>query len=227
MINRSRTNNGTMSKSLFFLLIGIFTAIGIFVSFLVSRYFLHTELSWVTAIIILIVGIAGVVLNKISDRPILSFTGYMMIAVPYGALLGPIINSVGNELTQKFLGIPFSTDISVAFFATTIYVLVFGIVGAVIPDNLDSWLRPLTGCLLVGIVGYFIIPIAGFFGINVGHALNIWDWAIVALFAIIIIVDFNRAVRMAYTLDNAIDVALDVYLDWFNVFIRITTRNND
>ncbi|KXK08595.1 MAG: Inhibitor of apoptosis-promoting Bax1 [Microgenomates bacterium OLB22] len=41
------------------------------------------------------------------------------------------------------------------------------------------------------------------------------------MFGAIIIYDLNRAMRIPYTHDNAIDVALGIYLDWVNVFIRL------
>lgn len=219
-----RSGRNTMSKNLYFLCIGAFTALGIFVSFLTSSFFLHAEMGWGTAILVLILGIAGVILAKTSDRPILSLAGYMLVAIPYGALLGPLVNDVAGVEAAKYFGYPITADITIAFFVTTIYVLIFGLIGALIPDSLESWQGPIIGLLIVGIVGYFVIPIAGFFGVSVSQALGVWDWLIILLFAAIIMYDFNRAVRIPYTLDNAIDVALEVYLDWFNVFIRLLAR---
>ncbi|QQG41552.1 MAG: US12 family protein [Candidatus Woesebacteria bacterium] len=204
-----RTGYGTMSKNLYVLSISAFTGFGIFVSMLVAQFTLQMELTWPFALIVLVIGIAGIFVAHGSDVPVVSLLGYMMVAVPYGALLGPLLN----------LYVPVS--IILPFFITTVYVAVFGLVGAVIPDSLESWSTYLLGGLFVGLLGYFIIPIGGLFGLSVAHALTVWDWAIVVLFAAVIMYDFNRALRIPYTLDNSIDVALAIYLDWFNVFIRV------
>ena len=197
-----------MSKNLYVLSICGFTGVGILISMLVAQFTLSMQFGWIEFLVVLVLGIAGVIVAYRSDKPLISLLGYMMVAVPYGALLGPFLN----------LFVPVS--IIEAFLVTTIFVAVLGLVGAVIPDSLESWAGWLLGGLIVGILGYFIIPIAGFFGFNIEQALGIWDWAVIALFAFIIIYDFNKAMRIPYTLDNSIDVALAVYLDWFNVFIR-------
>lgn len=204
----NRTGYGTMSKNLYVLSISAFTGFGIFISMLVAQFTLNMEMTWPFALIVLGLGIVGVFVTYGSDIPGMSLLGYMMVAVPYGALLGPLLN----------LYVPVS--IILPFFITTVYVAVFGLVGAVIPDSLESWSTYLLGGLFVGLLGYFIIPVGGLFGLSVVHALTVWDWAIVVLFAAIIMYDFNRALRIPYTLDNSIDVALAIYLDWFNVFIR-------
>lgn len=207
-----RWGTSTMSKNLYVLSICGFTAFGIFVSMLVAQTTLHMEMSIVFALVVLALGICGILLAYRSSQPIVSLLGYMMVAVPYGALLGPLLN------------LYITVSIVEAFFVTTIYVAIFGVIGAIIPDALGSWAKWIIGGLLVSILGYFIIPIGGFFGIQIEQALGIWDWATIALFAFIIMYDFNKALRIPYTLDNSIDVAIAIYLDWFNVFIRYLSR---
>lgn len=204
-----------MSKNLYVLSICGFTAFGIFVSMLVAQTTLHMEMSIVFALVVLALGICGILLAYRSSQPIVSLLGYMMVAVPYGALLGPLLN------------LYITVSIVEAFFVTTIYVAIFGVIGAIIPDALDSWAKWIIGGLLVSILGYFIIPIGGFFGIQIEQALGIWDWATIALFAFIIMYDFNKALRIPYTLDNSIDVAIAIYLDWFNVFVRYLIRRGN
>jgi FtsH-binding integral membrane protein len=216
-----RKGSDAMSKNLYILTISLMTGLGIFISFLVATFTLHADIGWIGAIVVLVLGIAGVILAYTSDIPLVSFVGYMLIVVPYGALLGPFINTIVGPVAKTYLGIPVNADIATAFLVTTAYVVIFGLIGTVIPDSLEGWSRWLLAGLTVGIVGYLVIPVAGFFGLNVPHALGIWDWAIVILFAFIIMRDLNRAMRTPYTLDNAIDVSIAIYLDWFNVFIRL------
>jgi FtsH-binding integral membrane protein len=75
--------------------------------------------------------------------------------------------------------------------------------------------------LLVLLLGYFVVPIAAFIGFNVGGALTILDCFGVIIFSGMVVFDWNRAMRLPRTLDNAVDSALAVYLDWFNIFIRL------
>lgn len=210
-----------MSQSAYILSISLFTAFGILVSFFVSSFTTHMEIGWAEVILILILGIAGVTINSFSRNPFVSLFGYMMVAVPYGALLGPFLNELAGPLANKYLGIPMNSNIVLALFATTIYVILFGVIGAMIPKNLYRWASWILAALLVVLVGYFVIPIAGIFGLPATQMLGFWDWFVVGLFAVIIVYDMNRAMHIPFTLDNSIDVALNIYLDWFNVFIRI------
>lgn len=203
-----RAGTDEMSKNLYILSICSFTGFGIIVSMFVAQFTLSMQMTWPFALFVLALGIGGIFVAYGSDKPLVSLLGYMMVAVPYGALLGPLLN-----LYVK-------ASIVEAFFVTTIYVAIFGLIGAVIPDTLDSWAKWIIGGLLVALTGYFVIPLAGFFGLPIAGALGLWDWAIIALFAFIIMYDFNKALRIPFTLDNSIDVALAIYLDWFNVFVR-------
>jgi FtsH-binding integral membrane protein len=47
------------------------------------------------------------------------------------------------------------------------------------------------------------------------------DWAVLILFCAIMVYDLNRAKRLSRTLDNAIDVAVNVFLNFANIFIRV------
>lgn len=47
------------------------------------------------------------------------------------------------------------------------------------------------------------------------------DYAAAALFAGLIFFDINRAMQLPRTMDNAVDCAVALYLDIFNLFIRL------
>lgn len=204
-----RGNYGTMSKNLYAFMVAFWTAAGIAVSAVCAFFSLSWELNVWTLLGVLVAGIVGVVISVKSDIPVVSLLGYALVAVPFGLMLGPVVNLY--------------TDASVVrvFFVTTSVVTVLGIVGAVIPDNLEGWGSWLLGGLTLLLVGYFAVPIAGLLGLPVDHALTWLDWAGVGLFSVYVIYDWNRALRIPYTMDNAIDCALSVYLDFINIFIRL------
>lgn len=204
-----RTGHGTMSKNLFAFMVAAWTALGIAVS-AVGAYFTQTwELNLWFLLGVLVVGIAGVIIALMSENPLLSLLGYMMVAVPFGLMLGPIVAMYTVASVVR------------VFFVTTGMVVVLGVVGAVIPDNLEGWGSWLLGLLTMLLIGYLIVPIAGMFGLPIDHALTWLDWIGVLVFGGYVIYDWNRAMRVPYTMDNAIDCALAVYLDFVNIFIRL------
>lgn len=158
---------------------------------------------------ILAVAILGTVISNKSDNPVISAFGYVLVAGPFGLMLGPIMAMYETSSIVK------------VFALTSMVVLVLGIVGVMIPDDLSSWGTPLFGGLLLLLGGYFIVPILGFFGIPTGGAMTLLDWAGLLIFGALVIFDLNRAMRLAYTVDNAIDSAVAIYLDFINIFIRL------
>lgn len=205
------SNDHAMSKNLFFLMISFWTTLGIASSAIAANMAIaaHLPLGWMLTIGVLVVSLVGVTIAMASDNPVFSLLGYAMVTIPFGLLLGPVVTHYTSASVVKVL------LVSGGMTAT------LGLVGAVLPDSLDSWGGPLFGGISVLLLGLFIIPIAGAFGLPIEGALRFWDWVGVVLFSGYLIYDFNRAARVQRTHDNAIDVALAVYLDFANIFIRL------
>jgi FtsH-binding integral membrane protein len=204
-----RSGYGTMSKNLFVLMVSFWTAVGLAGSAIAAYFSQSWGISWLLVIGVLVVSIIGTIIALTSDNPLVSLFGYELVAISLGLLLGP------------FVALYTTASVVRIFFITTAVVVVLGVVGAVIPDNLEGWGSWLLGGLIILLVGYFIVPIASIFGLPIGHALTILDWAGVLIFSAYVIYDWNRAMRVPYTADNAIDCALAVYLDFVNLFIRL------
>ncbi len=204
-----RNGYGTMSKNLFALMVSVWTAVGIAVSAIAAYWTQGWELNLVFLLGVLVFGLAGVWIALTNDNPLISLLGYMMIAVPFGMMLGPVVALYTTASVVR------------VFFVTTGVVVVLGIVGAVIPDSLESWGSWLLGALTMLIIGSFIVPLAGLFGLPIDHALTWLDWIGVLVFSGYVIYDWNRAMRVPYTMDNAIDCAVAVYLDFINLFVRL------
>ena len=204
-----RKGANEISKNLFALLVSLFTAIGVGSSAVAAYYCQKLVLTWPILIGVLVIGIVGILIAHRSDNPAVSLIGLLMVAIPLGCITGPVV--------------ALYTPVSVftIFLVTTAMVVVLGLVGAVIPDNLESWGSWLLGALLVLLVGYFIIPLSSFVGMPMTQALNIWDWIGVAIVAFLIVYDWNRAMRVPRTVDNAVDCGLAIYLDFINIFIRL------
>jgi FtsH-binding integral membrane protein len=204
----------SMSRNLYALSVTFFTTLGIVFAACMSAVSYHWTFTskWqviLFALGVLVVGIVGTVIFNVSANPLLSLFGYALVAGPFGLLLGPV---VAQYTVASVLRV---------FVITAAMVIVLGIVGAVIPESLESWGAWLMGGLLVLLFGYFAIPIFGSLGIPMGGALRLWDWVGIALFAALVVFDLNRAMRLTRTLDNSIDSAAAVFLDFINIFIRL------
>jgi len=214
-----RSGSDVLSKNLFAFLVSFWTAIGLVASAISAYYTQNWKIGWEFLVIVLIVSILGVIISLKSNNPFISFIGYLMVAVPFGMMLGPVVAMYTTASVVRVL------------FITTTIVVVLGVVGAIIPDNLEGWGSYLFGGLILLLIGSFIVPIAGLFGIPIDHALTWMDWIGVLLFSGYVVFDWNRAMRVPFTMDNSIDCALAIYLDFVNIFIRLLrltgTSNSD
>jgi len=206
----------TMSRRLYLLLVCTWTAIGVAFSAAMSYVSQDWPIdTWGTwgfigfVLVLTLIAFGGTVIAGSSDNPAVSVLGYALVAGPFGLMLGPVVAMYETSSVVKI------------FVLTSAVVLVLGIVGALIPDDLSSWYIWLMGGLLFLIGGYFLVPLAGFFGFPVESGLTVLDVVGVVLFGALVIFDLNRAVRLPHTLDNAIDSAVAVYLDFINIFIRL------
>lgn len=205
-----------ISRRLYMLLVCVWTTIGVAfsaaTSFISQGWNLKAWNVWLVLlfyIAILGVSLLGVYVSNRSDNPVVSAFGYALVAGPFGLMLGPLLATYTTMSVVK------------VFILTSAVVLVLGIVGVVIPDDLASWGTPLLGGLLLLLGGYFLVPLMGFFGIPIAGAMTVLDWVGLVIFGALVIFDLNRAVRLPHTVDNAIDSAVAIYLDFINIFIRL------
>jgi FtsH-binding integral membrane protein len=203
-----------MSKNTYALSVSVFTFLGIGVSFVASLVSHHWQVNTTASVLeltigCLIVGIAGIMISLSSDDPFVSMLGFTVLAIAFGIMLGPILNQYKTVSVVECLAL------------TTAIVAAFGVLGAVIPGSLEGFGSYVLGALLVLIVCYFFVPLAHFFGVKTATALTWVDWLGVLVFCGIVVYDWNRAMRLPRTLDNAVDSAVAVYLDFVNIFIRL------
>jgi FtsH-binding integral membrane protein len=203
------TGESTMSANLYAFWITFWTAIGIATSAVAACLTLSWEYSLFLVVPAFIASIAGVFIAQKHDDPLISLGGYMLITVSFGAITGPVVALYTPASVVRIL------------FLTTAVVIGLGVVGAILPKSLESWWSWLFGGLLLLLAGQILLPLAAYLGVPVGNAMTVWDWAGVALFSGLIVFDLNRAMRIPYTMDNAIDAAVAVYLDFINLFLRL------
>lgn len=142
-------------------------------------------------------------LYRVEAAPVeLVAAGGVIIAAAMGALTGPYIARLSTGTVIQ------------AFIMAALVVVGTGMVGWMLPQNLSAWGGPILGGLLAGI-GFTL------FGPMLGIPVALIDWAVVFLFAGIMIYDLNQAKRMDRNISNALVVATSVFLNFANIFIRL------
>jgi FtsH-binding integral membrane protein len=215
-----RTGRSTISRRLFAFATAMFTLLGLLVSFGSAQVSKNWQIhdgwqTWAFAIGVFVVAMLGIVLAMASDNPAGSLLGYAMVAIPFGLLLGPVLQHYSPGSIVK------------AAFITSAVVFVLGVVGAMIPDDLRVLGSVLASATVILVFGLFLVPLAGFLGFSVHGALTLWEWVGIVIFCGWVVVDWNRAMRVPATVDNAIDCAIAVYLDWVNLFLFILSLTGD
>ena len=70
-------------------------------------------------------------------------------------------------------------------------------------------------------VALLVSLVAEIIAVFMGYGGDLFNWIFVVLFSLYIGYDWHRAQMYPKTIDNAIDSALDIYLDVINLFIRL------
>lgn len=147
----------------------------------------------------------GILMSSKSANPIISFIGYNFVVGPVGVILAGAVGAYA------------AIDPSIikdAFFMTAVITATMGILGYIKPQ----WFSGLGTTLLTVLVALIVCEIVLLiFGIN----QYITTWIGVVLFTLYIGYDIQKAMRYPHTLDNAVDCALDLYLDIINLFLKL------
>lgn len=149
--------------------------------------------------------ILGTIITNRSDSPIISFIGYNMVCLPIGVIVSACVyayGGLGGELVQQ------------AFLITCIITGAMIVASVMFPQVFSK----LGGALLIVLVCLIIAEIVL---LILGIDQIITSWIAAALFSLYIGVDIYRSQQFPPSIDNAVDCALDIYLDIINLFLRI------
>lgn len=168
----------------------------------------------VFTIFYLVCAIAGIVIAAKSDNPVISFIGYNMVVIPLGLELTALVAAVGG----------INTDIVLYAFIDTMLITAIMVVASLAFPN---FFARIGGVLFAGLIGVLVVSLIstllGFSGV--------WISVICAvLFSFYIGYDFYRSQQYAMTIDNAVDSAIDIYMDIAILFmhlVEIFANNKD
>ncbi len=202
-----RSGSDQMSRRTFYFILGALLAWGFLATSVVS----DMTAAWKPGLgMILLVGlalpIAGICMSVFGGAA-LSFIGFHFVVIPFGAILGPLLAQY--ELAQPGI-------VGQAAFLTAIVTGVMGVSGVLFP----SFYRGIGGALFGALMALVVVSVLSLF-IPALANLTIIHWIAAGIFALYIGYDMWRASEIPATLDNAIDVAVSLYLDILNFFLRI------
>ncbi len=159
---------------------------------------------WVLVIGYFVCAISGIALSKTSENPTISFIGFLMVVVPVGVITIPFIGSKNPEVIEK------------AALFTAILSSIMAFAGAAFSNLFRSIGGILFWALLAAIIAEVVLML---FGYN----LAIMDWIVAIIFLGFIAYDFANALDDTPSMDAAVDRAVDLYLDIFNLFVRLSS----
>jgi len=202
-----RQGYDTMSARMFYLCLGLIMAWGLGgTAYLASEVAKSGFQPGIASIIILglVIPFIGIFMAIKSDNALISFIGYNMLTVPFGVILSPIVNRYSPQLIQN------------AFMATCCVTVTMMCLAVIFP----RFFSQLGGVLFSALIGLLAVRILQVFIPSLQH-MKFFDWLGAGIFSLYIGYDWYRATEIAKTLDNAVDVALDLYLDIINLFLNL------
>lgn len=166
---------------------------------------------WMLLVAYLVPTFAGVFIAARSTNPFISFVGYNLVVLPIGLMLAMILPAVPVGIVTKAMAI------------TAMVTLTMLVLAVAVPRFFLGLGRTLLIALVVGLVAEVVATFL------LGYRGMLFDWLFVIIFSGYIGYDIAKSQAFPKTLDNAVDSALDIYLDIINLFIRllsILSKNN-
>ena len=149
--------------------------------------------------------ILGIALTNKATNPVLSFIGYNLVVIPMGLTLSVVIAGYGG------INAPVIMEACILTAGITAVMTAGAIIKPALFSRIGGFLSvSLIGLLVVGIIQLFIL-----------RDFLLMSYIGAALFSLYIGYDIYRAQQFAPTMNNAIQCALDIYLDVINLFMRI------
>ena len=204
--------NRELSSKTYNTIIGLILLWGFAVNAIMCTFFQDVFSAWnPTAVLIgyFIAAIIGIFMSEFSDNPIASFIGYNLVVLPIGVVLSISLKDY------------YVSSIVQAFILTTLITILMIIISSIRPEIFESMGATLFICLSGVIVIELIMMFVGIV------TPQWWDWLVALLFCGYIGYDWSKAQEKRKTLDNAVDSAVDLYLDIINLFVRLLGSKDD
>ncbi len=203
-----RSGGDEMPRGIFYLIIGGILSWGFVLTSLVAA----TTATWQPGLaVLLLVGLGvpliGILLSAFSDNALISFAGFNLVVGGLSAILGPVLAhyaAIEPGLIER------------AATLTALTTAVMGVSGFLFPN----FYRHIGGALFGALLALVVVSFARLF-IPAIQDVGIIDYLSAGIFSLYIGYDMWRASEISATLDNAVDVAVSLYLDIINLFLDL------
>lgn len=205
------SSNGysTVTDRTFMTSVAGFTLYGLVATFL-ATFFAPTHISTLAMVCGFIVPMIGCFVSMSEDLPI-AFLGYNLIVIPFGLILGPVLNAYSPNVVAN------------AVMITAIITGLMGFAGVTYPNLF----RSLGGTLFYALLGLVVVRILQIF-IPGLQGLSIIDYIAGGIFSLYIGYDMFRATEATRSVTSALHIAVSLYLDIINLFtIVLSILGND
>lgn len=150
-----------------------------------------------------VVSIGGILLSAFSAKPLVSFIGFTLVALSFGVLLCLSVPFFEAQIVLK------------AVIITACVTAVMTMIAIIKPEFFLKLGTTLFIALLVGLIAEIVAVFA------FHYKGTFFDWLFVIIFSGYIGFDISRSQQYSKTVDNAIDCAVDLYMDIINLFVRL------
>ncbi len=208
--SRGRDTRDTMTLRGYVGVLSFFTTYGLALASAVAYLTLAWQPTLVSFLLVgLVVPFAGIFIAHRSDNWLVSLFGYTLLVLGLGAVTGPAVAMYKANVVMT------------ALLATSGVTVVMSLAGILYPKSLESWGSYLFGALLA----LLFVRIAQLVMLSLGYPsfgyMPLIEYGAAVLFSLYIVYDWNRAVRLSRTLDNAVDCAMAIFLDVINLFLTM------
>ena len=207
-----RTGFNQISERTFFGTLAGFVLYGLMATYF-ATFFAPASLSLVGLILLgLVLPIAGCFM-AMSDNFGISFVGYNMITLPFGLVLGPVLNQYAPDVVQN------------AALLTAMITAVMGLAGVTFPN----FFRSIGSALFVALIGLVVVRLIAIF-VPTLNSFGIIDYIAAGIFSLYIGYDMFRATKATRSVGSALKIAVSLYLDIINLFtslLSILGNDND
>jgi len=202
-----RTGSDDMSDRACYTLLAIFVACGLAATAFSANYAIeigYAPTKWDMIGVGVVIPIIGILIAKVSENWFVSFIGYNLITIPFGFVLAPMLRQYDPHIVRNVCA------------QTALITSVMGFAGMTFP----SVFRNMGGYLFVALLSLVLASIVQIF-VPAWQGATWVNYVAVIIFTLYIGFDFFRASEVPRTADNAVDIAVSIYLDIINLFIRL------
>ena len=196
-----------ISDNFYNLIIGLVLGYGFCFNWLIVKYIPYAALRSINPFIFLAgyfgACFLGIYLFTKYNKPIISFIGYSLVVIPFGAVVNLVVHHYDPSLVLQAIKITGMVTVSMM------------VLGTLFP----SFFKRIAVALTISLLLVIVWELVEIFILKIHH--GIIDWIVVVIFCGYVGVDWGRANQIPKTVDNAIDSAAALYMDIINLFLRI------